>query len=149
MKKIINSIIFLLLIIEATAQNSPSDTAFTGKVIVNKDERLDILAQKQLNFNTVNAKLSKGYRLLVISSQDREKVMNVRTKLLQQFPDEKIYMIFQAPFIKLKFGNFEDKQEAERFRDILAKMHLITTNIYIISEIVEIKTDKSKGKKED
>ena len=149
MKRIISSIIFLLLIIKATAQNLPSDSVFTGKVIVNKDERLDILAQKQLDFNTMNAKLSKGYRLLVLSSQDREKVMKVRTKLLQQFPDQKIYMIFQAPFIKLKFGNFEDKPAAERFRDILAKMHLITTNIYIISEIVEIKADKGKGKTEE
>ena len=149
MKKTISSFIFLLIIFQVTAQLTPLDSVFTGKVVVIKDERLDILAKKQLDINTMSTKVGKGYRLLVLSSMDREKVMNIRTKLLQQFPDQKIYMIFQAPFIKLKFGNFEDKPAAERFRDILAKMHLITTNIYIISEIVEIKSDKGKGKTEE
>ena len=149
MKKTISSFLFLLIIFQATAQLTPLDSVFTGKVVVIKDERLDILAKKQLDINTMSTKVGKGYRLLVISSMDREKVMNIRTKLLQQFPDQKLYMVFQAPFIKLKFGNFDEKPEAEKYKDLLTKMRLVNTNIYIIPEAVELKTDKNKGKKEE
>ena len=149
MKKTIASFLFLLIIFQSTAQLTPFDSVFTGKVVVIKDERLDILAKKQLDINTMSTKVGKGYRLLVISSMDREKVMNIRTKLLQQFPDQKLYMVFQAPFIKLKFGNFDEKPEAEKYKDLLTKMRLVNTNIYIIPEAVELKTDKNKGKKEE
>ena len=149
MKKTIGSFLFLLIIFQATAQLTPLDSVFTGKVVVIKDERLDILAKKQLDINTISTKVGKGYRLLVLSSMDREKVMIVRTKLLQQFPDQKLYMVFQAPFIKLKFGNFDEKPEAEKYKDLLTKMRLVNTNIYIIPEAVELKTDKNKGKKEE
>ena len=149
MKKTISSFLFLLIIFQATAQLTPLDSVFTGKVVVIKDERLDILAKKQLDINTISTKVGKGYRLLVLSSMDREKVMIVRTKLLQQFPDQKLYMVFQAPFIKLKFGNFEDKPEAEKYKDLLTKMRLVNTNIYVIPEAVEIKPDRNKGKKEE
>ena len=81
---------------------------------------------------------------MVLSSNDREKVMNLRAKLLQQYPEQKVYMIFQNPFIKLKFGNFIDKTEAERYRDLLSQSQLVSNNIYILPETVEVKPDKIK-----
>jgi hypothetical protein len=76
-------------------------------------------------------------------------VMAVRAKLLQQFPDQKVYMTFQFPYIKLKFGNFVEKADAERFRDLLTKMQIVTTNVYVVPEVVEVKPDKVKVKEED
>ena len=150
MEKIVSSILFLLVINTGIAQNSPVDSNFTGIVVVNKDPRLDILAKKEQEFNTqIGVKSSKGFRLLVLSSNDRDKVMGVRAKLLQQFPDQKVYMAFQAPFIKLKFGNFEEKAEAQKYRDMLAKSHLVTTNIYVVPEIIEIKPNKNKEKEKE
>lgn len=139
MKKLLATFIFTILMIRVIAQVEPKDSVFTGQVTVIKDERLDILAKKQLDFNTMSNKVGKGYRLLVLSSNDRDKVMTVRTKLLQQFPDQKVYMVFQAPFIKLKFGDFDDKAEAEKYRDLLSRMRLVTTNVYIVPEVVELK----------
>ncbi len=149
MKKTISSFLFLFIITTAGAQNDPPDSVFTGKVIVNKDARLDILAKKELEFNTLGTKSAKGFRLLVLSSNDRDKVMSIRAKLLQQFPEQKVYMAFQAPFIKLKFGNFAEKPEAEKYRGLLTKSHLVTTNVYIVPEIIEIKADKNKEKEEE
>ncbi len=149
MKKTVSSFLFLLMVITAGAQNTPADSANTGKVVVNRDARLDQLEKKELEFNTLGTKSAKGYRLLVLSSNDREKVMSVRAKLLQQFPEQKVYMAFQAPFIKLKFGNFVEKPEAEKYRDLLAKSHLVTTNVYIVPEIVEVKASQLKEKEEE
>ena len=147
MKKIVSVILLFLAVSNLRAQDSTMVPL--GKVTVIKDPRLDLLAKKEYEFNTMGMKSAKGYRLLVISSNDKDKVMAIRSKLLQDFPDQKVYMTFQFPNIKLKFGNFVDKTEAERFRDLLGKMKIVTNNVYLVPEVVEVKPDKSKIKEED
>jgi len=138
-----------LLIFNATAIAQDSTAVPAGKVTVIKDPRLDILAKKEYEFNTLGTRSAKGYRLLVISSNDRDKVIAVRTKLLQMFPDQKIYMTFQAPNTKLKFGNFVEKADAEKMRDLLTSQKIVTNNVYLVQEIVEVKPDKNKPKEEE
>ena len=147
MKKIVSVILLFLAVSNLRAQDSTMVPL--GKVTVIKDPRLDLLAKKEYEFNTMGMKSAKGYRLLVISSNDKDKVMAIRSKLLQDFPDQKVYMTFQFPNIKLKFGNFVDKTEAERFRDLLGKMKIVTNNVYLVPEVVEVKPDKFKVKEED
>ncbi len=149
MKRLLSIVFFLAFVTKLCAQDSTVAPVYTGKITVVKDPRLDILAKKELEFNTLGLKAAKGYRLLVMNSNDRDKVMAVRAKLLQQFPDQKVYMTFQFPYIKLKFGNFVEKADAERFRDLLGKMQIVTTNVYLVPEIVEVKLDKLKVKEED
>lgn len=144
MKNFLSCFLLLMLLNRAGAQTMVSDTLQGGNIIVSKDARLDLLAKKEMEFNVLGAKSAKGYRLLVMNSNDREKVMAVRSKLLQQFPDQKVYMTFQAPNIKLKFGNFVDKAEAEKYRDLLGSQKVVTTNVYVVPEIVEVKPDKTK-----
>jgi len=126
------------------AQDTPVDTTNLGKVTITKDPRLTILQAKELEFNTMGTRLAKGYRLLVLKSNDRNYSMKVRALLLQNFPDQKVYMAFQAPFIKLKFGNFTEKAEAEKYRDMIMRGKYVTNNIYVVPEVVEVKPDKSK-----
>lgn len=150
MKKAVSIILLLVVIKSSYAQDSTHvDSAGTGTISVNKDPRLDIIGKKELEFNTMGMKAAKGYRLLVMSSNDREKVMSVRAKLLQQFPDQKVYMTFQAPYIKLKFGNFVEKPDAEKYRDQIAKARIVTTNVYVVPEVVEVKPDKNKDKDDE
>ncbi|MEI7964255.1 MAG: hypothetical protein WCH29_03745 [Chitinophagaceae bacterium] len=144
MKNFLSCFVLLMLLNRAGAQTMVSDTLQGGNIIVSKDARLDLLAKKEMEFNILGAKSAKGFRLLVMNSNDREKVMAVRSKLLQQFPDQKVYMTFQAPNIKLKFGNFVDKAEAEKYRDLLGSQKVVTTNVYVVPEIVEVKPDKTK-----
>jgi len=144
MKNFLSCFVLLMLLNRAGAQTMVSDTLQGGNIIVSKDARLDLLAKKEMEFNVLGAKSAKGFRLLVMNSNDREKVMAVRSKLLQQFPDQKVYMTFQAPNIKLKFGNFVDKAEAEKYRDLLGSQKVVTTNVYVVPEIVEVKPDKTK-----
>jgi SPOR domain len=151
MKKIIFISIVFLSAGRIKAQTiAPKDSAQAlGKVIVFKDSRLDILAKLEAEFNealALGAKAAKGYRLMVLSTNDRTQAMNLRTRLLQLFPEQKVYMSFQPPHIKLKFGNFLEKAEADQYKKEITDNKLVTTNIYLVPEIIEIKPDKNKEK---
>ena len=90
--------------------SNPVDTTFSpGKVAIFKDGRLDILARKEAEFNEAIAngpRTAQGYRLMLLSTSDRAMAMNLRAQLLQRYPEQKVYMSFQPPYIKVKFGNF-------------------------------------------
>jgi SPOR domain len=151
MKKIISTSILFLIAGAIRAQIVlPKDTtAPTGKITVFKDSRLDMLAKKEAEFNEALAlgpKSAKGYRLMVLSTNDRAKAMNLRARLLQRFPEQKVYMSFQPPYIKLKFGNFLDKEEADQYKKDIINNKLVSTNIYLVPEIIEVKPDKNKDK---
>lgn len=124
----------------------PADTAINKKVKINKDPRLDLLAQAQADIAINNAKLAarftKGYRLFVLKTDDRDYAMKVRAYLLQNFPDEKVIMSYQAPFIKMKFGNFVEKDEAERMKKIITRDGVIKGGIYVVPDTIEVKPDK-------
>lgn len=122
--------------------------AGTVKVVV-KDTRIDILGRKMAEYNEALAarpggiKMVRGYRLMVLSTTDRNQAIAIRSKLLQQYQDQKVYMTFQSPYIKIKFGNFADKSDAEKFRKQIAATGLVSNNIYLIPELIEMKIDKN------
>lgn len=120
-----------------------NDTARNIKLI--KDVRVDLLGKKMAEYNESLAdkmRSTKGYRLTVMNSSDRNAVMKVRQQLLQMFPDQSVYIVFQSPYMKLKFGNFLEKSEAEDYRKLIAASQLVPGNIYIIPEMIEIKADR-------
>ncbi len=144
---------FYLLIIFLSAV---SFTAFSqGKMIevedssrnvkIVKDVRVDLLGRKMAEYNESLAdkmRTVKGYRLTVMNSSDRTAVMKVRQQLLQMFPEQSVYIMFQSPYMKLKFGNFLEKSEADDYRKLIAASQLVSGNIYIVPEMIEIKADK-------
>ncbi len=125
----------------AQAPDSTDET----KVIVHSDYRLAILARKESEINTAilksAARTAKGYRLMVLNTNDRDYALKVRTELLQKFPEQKPYMWFSNPYIKIKFGNFRTKEEADVYRGQISKM-MNGATIYLISETIEVKPDK-------
>ena len=130
--------------IAARAQTAVIDSLASPKVTVNKDPRLDILAKAEADINIYANRFTKGYRLFVLKSNDRDYAMRVRAYLLQKFPEEKVFMTYQSPFIKMKFGDFTDKKDAERYRDLIIKAGVVTGGIYVVPEMVELKPDKLK-----
>ena len=67
--------------------------------------------------------------------------MKTKTQLLQMFPEQKTYMIFKLPYVKLRFGNFKTKQEAEPYRKQIIRM-LDGVSVYYVEERIEIKPEK-------
>lgn len=133
--------------INAQATVSKDSSALSRNINVFMDSRLELLARKEAEINEAIAsgpKMAKGFRLMVLSTTDRKLAMNVRGRLLQLFPEQKIYMSFQPPHIKVKLGNFLERTEAEQYKKEIILSKLVTTEIYLLPEIVEIKTEKNK-----
>jgi hypothetical protein len=149
MKKLPGFLVFLIMSSTATySQTDAADTLVNTKVTVHKDPRLDILAKAEAEINSMSSRFVKGYRLFVLKSNNREYAMKVRSYLLQNFPEEKVIMTYQSPFIKMKFGDFEDKKDAERYRDMILRDGIITGGIYVVPDTIELKPDKIKTEEE-
>lgn len=138
-------IIIALLVITTVNAKAQTDSLSKGSVIVHSDYRLQILGRKEAELNGAFAKKMErsaiGYRLKILSTDDKEMAFKTRTQLLQKFPEQKVYMYFQAPYVKLKFGNFRTKQEAESYKKQISKM-LGGISIYLLNERVEVKPEK-------
>jgi hypothetical protein len=135
MNKLLLIIPLLFCVLNITAQESG------GNVVVNKDPRLDLLINKQIEINEVTTRNSRrstsGFRILVISSNDRNKVIDVKTKMYRQFPELKAYMMYQSPFFRLKVGNFRERAEAEEYLSSIQR--LVEGNVYIVPDTIEIR----------
>lgn len=146
MKKILCLIIILWAGKMLFAQATPADTTLTGRVTVNKDPRLDLLAKAQVDIAIINTKMAarftKGYRLFVLKTDDRNYAMKVRAYLLQNFPEEKVIMTYQAPFIKMKFGDFVEKEDAEKVKNQIVKGGVVKGGVYVVPDTIEVKPDK-------
>ncbi|HAN65398.1 MAG TPA: hypothetical protein DCQ34_03565 [Chitinophagaceae bacterium] len=139
------TILFLFGAAALKAQAVSQDTLVKGYATIQKDSRIDVLGKKMAEYNenlSSKLKMVKGYRLMLLSTNDRAQAMQVRSQLLQQYPEHKVYMVFQTPYIKLKMGNFTDKSEAEKLRKALLKSEIVSGNIYLLPEMVESRQDK-------
>lgn len=116
-----------------------------NKVVVFKDYRLDILAEKEAGLNTAilkkQARTAQGYRLMILNTSDKDYAFKVRAELLQKFPEQKPYMWYANPYIRIKFGNFRTKEEADVYKNQISKM-LGGANIYYLAETIEVAPDK-------
>lgn len=125
------------------AQNK--DSLKENKVVVFKDYRIDILGQKESDLNTATlkqqARSAQGFRLMILNTSDKNYAFRVRAELLQKFPDQKIYMWFANPYIRIKLGNFKTADEAEPYRKQISKM-LDGASIYLLPETIEVDPGK-------
>ena len=144
MKKIFCLVIIVMLASQVFAQIISADAEAIVKVTINKDPRLDLLAKVQVDMAKTASRYAKGYRLFVLKSDNREYAMKVRAYLLQNFPEEKVIMTYQSPFIKMKFGDFVDKESAEKCKNLIVKGGVVTGGIYIVPDTIELKPDKTE-----
>ena len=149
MKKLI-FLLFYLLSHHLFAQNADTLLPVTH-VVTHKDDRLDILGEKQAEINLLASKIAArtamGYRLQILSTNDRDLAMRTKTQLLQKFPEQKTYMLFELPYVKLRFGNFRTKEEAEPYRKQISRM-LDGASIYYVTERIEVKPENDSSEEE-
>ncbi|MEO6904983.1 MAG: SPOR domain-containing protein [Ginsengibacter sp.] len=139
-------LLFLLFIfISDCCFSQTAELLQQNKVVVFKDYRLDILQQKEAELNTATFKrqahTAQGYRLMILNTSDKDYAFKVRAELLQKFPEQKPYMWYANPYIRIKFGNFKTKEEADVYKNQISKM-LGGANIYYLSESIEVTPDK-------
>jgi SPOR domain len=135
------SVVFLLWCGVLWGQDSSST------VIIHKDPRVDLLIRKQAEINVASRKASgyttRGYRLMVMNTNNREEAIAAKTKIYTYYPELKAYLIYKAPYFKLKAGNFKSKEEAERYRKYLSVY--FPKGVFIISDTIEVAPEKESG----
>ena len=131
--------LFTFLSISSSAQTD------SNSVVVHKDPRIDMLMKKQIEINEVTTRNSRrsaqGYRIQVISTNNRTKAMEAKTRIYQHFPELKAYLMYQSPYFKLKVGNFIEREEAENYLQSI--LTLFPTGVYVVRDIVEVKPEKN------
>jgi hypothetical protein len=149
MNKFVYCFFFLFIMgFSAVAQNDKEDSVASVKNIIHKDSRIDVLGKKMAEYNeglALKIKMVSGYRLMLLNTTDRAFAMKLRTTLLQQYPEHKLYMSFLVPNIKLKMGNFVNKAEAENMRKELQALNIVNGNIYLVNEKIELKPVEKNG----
>jgi SPOR domain len=118
----------------------------SGSVVVHKDARLDLLVNKQAQINEETSRdarrTGKGFRLMVISTNNRDEAIAAKTRIYTYFPEIKAYLWHQSPYYKVKAGNFKDRKEAEEFQQKLNVY--FPKGVFIMNDIVELKPEKSR-----
>ena len=143
MKKIL-TLIIIIVSIDSFAQDTTWRKTDTSSVIVHKDSRIDLLLKKQIQINEETSrearKIGKGFRLLVVNTNNREEAVAAKTKVYTFFPELKSYLIYQSPYFKLKVGNFKERKEAEEYRERLQKY--FPKGVYIMNDTIEVKPER-------
>jgi len=109
-------------------------------IIIHKDPRLDIFAEKQSAVNKLTSKMTssglyKGYRLQLLNTRSRDEAFKLKSELLRAFPSQQTYVLFQSPYFKVRIGNFVRKSEAESFKSQL--LRTFPKNAYIVDDVIE------------
>ena len=136
---------FYLLHFQVEAQTDTS-IIIRDSIKVNKDPRLDVLTQKQTVLNKMSQSqlstgLYKGYRLQLLSSNDRNQAFKLKYALMNTFPEHKAYVIYQAPYFKVRIGNFIKRDEAEKARKIVSKK--FSSGVYLVEDAIEYRPMKA------
>lgn len=127
-----------------TNADSAATNADSGTVIIHRDPRLDLLVKKQAQINEDisrdSRKAGKGFRLMIISTVSRDEAIAAKSTIYTYFPELKAYLWHQAPYYKLKAGNFKDRKEAE---DYQKKLNVyFPKGVFIMNDVVELKPDR-------
>jgi hypothetical protein len=152
--KTLIAILVLLLSLQTIAQNvavsSSPAVLQPASVVVHKDPRIDELIKKKAAINKATksgARTTRGYRLLVINTSNRDEAIAAKTKVYTHFPELKAYLQYQSPFFKLRAGNFKTRDEAEKYRKAMTSM--FPKGVFIINDNIELKPEKEPQELEE
>lgn len=85
------------------------------------DTNLDSLVAYHAEVNK-EANSIQGYRVQIFFGTDRKEANDARTKFLQMFPQTEAYLIYQAPYFKVRVGDYRNNLEAQPvYRSVLTE----------------------------
>lgn len=138
------ALLLLLLLAYTYIVNAQADVVKEshGSIIVTKDPRIDILSAKQAEINKKAAMLERstntpGYRIQVINTNNRDEANTVKAEMLRRFPDQKVYLLYQAPNFRVRIGNFLTQKEGATLRKMIAVQYP-QRGIYFVVDKIEV-----------
>ncbi|HEY0608046.1 MAG TPA: SPOR domain-containing protein [Chitinophaga sp.] len=138
--KVLITAVLVLICGAAAAQDSTFASASGGNVKVIKDSRIDILIKKQIYINTLAIRNQPGFRVQVITTNKRNEAYEAKARVMQSYPEYRSYIDFQAPYFKVRIGDFKSREEATDLRDRLSNM--FTGGVFVVPAIINVSPDK-------
>ena len=80
---------------------------------------------------------------MVLNTNNRAQALKVKAELAQRFPDQKVYFDYQAPNIKIKFGDFVSKDDAADYQSQIMDSKIVTGKVYIVPENIVVQPENS------
>ncbi|QHS61004.1 SPOR domain-containing protein [Chitinophaga agri] len=139
-------LLFSGLLIGGLAMAQDATLASNGGVKVVKDSRLDLLIKKQIYINTLAIRNQPGFRVQVISTNKRNEANDVKARAMQLFPDYRTYMDYQAPYFKVRIGDFKTREEATELREKMSSS--FQGGIFVVPAIINLSPEKEAGNEE-
>ena len=87
-----------------------------GFVILEQDQRLDELIQRQKDIHTMDNTID-GFRIQIFMESGNDAVQHaelVTSEFKTKYPDIPIYLLFGQPYYRLRVGDFRTRLEAEK-----------------------------------
>lgn len=142
MKKLTFSCVLLFFLMGVRAQQSVSDTMLN--IQLNTDPRLNtlVLKNKEINEEAYAKALRnlQGFRVQVITTNDRNSALSVKTRMLSDFPAEKTYFVYHAPYFKIQMGNFRTREDAEELSEQVKRIY--PAGVFIVPSKIELRHSK-------
>jgi hypothetical protein len=136
--------IFLLLVASLLLSNSPAWSQFGKSTHVIRDPRVDVLVDKQIELNGEAIKgrtlTVQGFRILMITTNKRDIALDIKSRLLKNYPDQKSYLYYQSPNFKVQFGNFRTYKDADKAKNEMESV--FGKEMIIVPSKIEIRGEK-------
>lgn len=115
-------------------------TRAADTIIVHKDPRIETLTAKQAAINKVTSRMGsnglfKGFRIQVLNTRSRDDAFKTKSLLLENFPEQKTYILYQSPYFKVRIGNFINRADAANFTVELGTY--LSQPAYVVEDMIE------------
>ncbi len=89
-----------------------------AQVSIAEDGTIGIMVERHIS-NNRSIKHVSGWRLQLIASPDRQKVMDAKKDFLSRYPNYSADWVYKAPYYKLNVGAYRTKLEATALKQKL------------------------------
>ncbi len=76
-----------------------------------------------------------GYRIQIFFSSQRTTAQDERQRFIARYPEHETYLIYQAPYFKVRIGDFRSRLEAYRFYQQIVKEF---QSVFIVEDEVNL-----------
>lgn len=109
---------FILLLVFILPVLAHSQDSTTGAIQFNEAPEVRQVLESYVSSNR-NTTYLKGWRIQILSTTDRERLEQVRTRFRTQYPYLSVVSQHNRPYYMLRVGAFTDKLEAIRLQQFL------------------------------
>lgn len=132
--------LFLFLFSATATLRAQNVVTGDGNIKVVKDSRIDILIRKQIYINNLAIRNQPGFRVQVLTTNKRNAALDAKAKVMQLYPEHRSYVDFEAPYFKVRIGDFKTRDEATELRNKLSD--LFSGGVFVVPTTINVSPEK-------